>query len=111
MTAPADFDDDMPEEIDFSGGTRGKFHRPGAALRVPIYLDATVQAWLLDRARTQGVSMSALANALLRRNRDQERSVTQAAGALAEDSFRKIWNNADDADYDRLWGSPPPSAK
>ena len=34
---------------------------------MPIYLDATVQAWLLDRARTQGVSMSALANALLRK--------------------------------------------
>lgn len=44
------------------------FHRAGAAMRVPIYLDATVQAWLLDRARMQGVSMSALVNALLRRN-------------------------------------------
>ena len=67
MTPPADFDDDMPDEIDFSEGTRGMFHRAGAAMRVPIYLDATVQAWLLDRARTQGVSMSALANALLRK--------------------------------------------
>ena len=64
----ADFDDDMPAEIDFTGGTRGMFHRTGAAMRMPIYLDATVQAWLLDRARTQGVSMSALANALLRRD-------------------------------------------
>lgn len=67
MTTPADFDDDMPDEIDFTGGTRGMFHRADAAMRVPIYLDATVQAWLLDRARTQGVSMSALANALLRK--------------------------------------------
>lgn len=66
MTITADFDVDMPAEIDFSGGTRGRFHRAGAAMRVPIYLDATVQAWLLDRARAQGVSMSALANALLR---------------------------------------------
>lgn len=68
MTTSADFDDDMPAEIDFSGGTRGIFHHAGAAMRVPIYLDATVQAWLLDRARTQGVSMSALANALLRKD-------------------------------------------
>ena len=67
-TTAADFDDDMPAEIDFTGGTRGMFHRAGAALRVPVYLDAPLQAWLLDRARTQGVSMSALANALLRRN-------------------------------------------
>lgn len=58
----------MPDEIDFSGGTRGKFHRAGAVLRVPIYLDAPVQAWLLDRATAQALSMSALANALLRRD-------------------------------------------
>lgn len=34
--------------------------------------------------------------------RDEERGLTQAAGSLAEDSFRKVWDNADDADYDRL---------
>jgi hypothetical protein len=26
-------DDDLPAEIDFSKGTRGKFFKPGAALR------------------------------------------------------------------------------
>jgi hypothetical protein len=36
------------------------------------------------------------------KSRDEERSITQAAGSLAEDSLRKIWDNADDADYDRL---------
>jgi len=34
--------------------------------------------------------------------RDEERGVTQAAGSLAEESLRKVWDNADDADYDRL---------
>lgn len=34
--------------------------------------------------------------------RDEERGLTDAAGSLAEASLRKIWNNADDADYDRL---------
>jgi hypothetical protein len=35
MTAAATPDDDMPAEIDFSGGTRGKFHRPNAKLKLP----------------------------------------------------------------------------
>ena len=34
--------------------------------------------------------------------RDQERHFTQAAGRLSEDAFRAVWDNADDAEYDRL---------
>lgn len=34
--------------------------------------------------------------------RDEERGLTLAAGSLAEESLRKVWDNADDADYDRL---------
>lgn len=34
--------------------------------------------------------------------RDEERGVTRAAGSLTEEPLRKIWENADDADYDRL---------
>ncbi|RPI47028.1 MAG: hypothetical protein EHM59_05785 [Betaproteobacteria bacterium] len=68
MTTTADFDDDMPAEIDFAGATRGKFHRAGAALHVAVYLDATVQGWLLDRARAQGVDLSEQMNALLRKD-------------------------------------------
>jgi DNA-binding XRE family transcriptional regulator len=30
----------MRSEYDFGRGQRGKFHRPGARLRVPVYLDA-----------------------------------------------------------------------
>lgn len=36
------------------------------------------------------------------KSRDEERGNTHAAGALADESLRKIWDNADDADYDRL---------
>ena len=38
--------DDIPPEIDFSGGTRGKFHRPNVRLKLPVYLDADVQSCL-----------------------------------------------------------------
>ena len=34
--------------------------------------------------------------------RDQERHVTHAATRLSEEAFRAVWDNADDADYDRL---------
>ncbi|HET9194946.1 MAG TPA: DUF2281 domain-containing protein [Vicinamibacterales bacterium] len=34
--------------------------------------------------------------------RDSERKVTHAAERLSEASFRAVWDNADDAEYDRL---------
>jgi hypothetical protein len=35
-------DDDMPTEIDFSKGVRGKFYHANATLNLPVYLDAEV---------------------------------------------------------------------
>jgi Protein of unknown function (DUF2281) len=34
--------------------------------------------------------------------RDQDRHFTQAATRLSEEAFRAVWDNADDAEYDRL---------
>lgn len=34
--------------------------------------------------------------------RDQERHLAQAATRLSEDAFRAVWDNPDDAEYDRL---------
>lgn len=36
------------------------------------------------------------------RQRDGDRSLAAAASKLSEDSFRRVWDNPDDADYDRL---------
>jgi len=47
-------DDDLPAEIDFSGGTRGKFHRPNTRLNLPLYLDAELQAALVALASKRG---------------------------------------------------------
>ena len=33
----------MEPEYDFSKGERGKFFRPGADLRLPVYLDPDIQ--------------------------------------------------------------------
>ena len=63
----ANLDDDLPDEINFSGGTRGKFYRPEAKLNLPVYLDADVLAYLSAIASRKGVEVSALANDLLKK--------------------------------------------
>jgi hypothetical protein len=61
-------DDDMPAEIDFAQGTRGKFFEPGTALNLPVCLDAEVQAYLSARAKARGVEIDQLVNELLRKD-------------------------------------------
>ena len=34
--------------------------------------------------------------------REEDRVVTHAATRLSEEAFRQVWDNADDAEYDRL---------
>jgi hypothetical protein len=36
------------------------------------------------------------------RHREDDRRLVQTTSRLSEDALRKIWDNADDADYDRL---------
>ena len=57
----------MPAEIDFSGGTRGRFYRRNARLSLPLYLDADVQSYLGAIAAKKGVPLSELANDLLKK--------------------------------------------
>jgi hypothetical protein len=58
----------MKEEYDFSGGERGKFHRPGARMNLPIYLDEDVLRYLRERAEAKGIGLSDLVNDLLKRD-------------------------------------------
>ena len=57
----------MKPEYDFSKGERGKFFNPNAELRLPIYLDAEVQRYLVERAADQGVPLGEMVNGLLKR--------------------------------------------
>jgi len=61
-------DDDLPAEVDFSKGSRGRFFRPGAQLQLPVYLDADVQAYLAQRAQARGIDMGQLVNELLKKD-------------------------------------------
>lgn len=56
----------MKPEYDFSKGERGKFFRPNAELRLPIYLNPDVQTYLTERAAQKGISLSDMVNALLK---------------------------------------------
>jgi hypothetical protein len=58
--------DIMKTEYDFSKGVRGKFYRPNARLRVPVYLDSKVQEFVGRIAETKGTDVSAVVNRLLR---------------------------------------------
>ena len=60
-------DDDMPANIDFSKGVRGKFYHPNATLNIPVYLDKEVQAYLAAIAARKAIPISHLANDLLKR--------------------------------------------
>ena len=65
---PSHDHDDMPNEIDFSGGERGKFFRKNAQLQLPIHLEASVQNTLAAPANAKGVDLSVFVNDLLKKN-------------------------------------------
>lgn len=45
----------MKPEYNFEEGVRGRFHRPGATLQIPVYLDPEVLAFLSAKAEKKGV--------------------------------------------------------
>ena len=57
----------MKREYDFSKAIRGKFYRKGAELRLPIYLDAKVQAKLERLARKNGKELGEMVNQLVQK--------------------------------------------
>jgi hypothetical protein len=57
----------MKPEYDFSKAEIAKFSRPNAELRLPIYLNPDVQAYLADRAAQQGIPLGEMANTLLKK--------------------------------------------
>jgi hypothetical protein len=57
----------MKQRYDFSKGARGKFYKPGAAFKLPVYLDAEVEGYLAKCAQAKGVELDELVNQLLKR--------------------------------------------
>lgn len=57
----------MKQEYDFSKGARGKSYRKEAELRLPIYLDAKLQAQVERLARKNGKDVGEIVNELVRK--------------------------------------------
>ena len=57
----------MKDHYDFSNAERGKFYKPDAVFRLPVYLDEAVQDYLAAKADAKGVDLSDLVNDLLKR--------------------------------------------
>lgn len=58
----------MKQEYDFSKAERGKFHRPGAKLNLPVYLEDDVRNYLSREAKRKDVDVSEIVNDLLRKD-------------------------------------------
>ena len=56
----------MRSEYDFSKAERGKFYRPNARLKLPVYLDEEVQAFVQAIAERRKSDLSTVVNQLLR---------------------------------------------
>ena len=68
--------DDMKKEYDFSKAERGRFHRPGAKLNLPVYLEPQLHTWLAGVARKRGEGVGTLVNRLLKKKREIVESVS-----------------------------------
>ncbi len=55
----------MKPEYDFSRAERGKFYRKGAAIRLPIYLNAKLQHRLEQIAKKRGKDLGEVVNQIL----------------------------------------------
>ena len=56
----------MKPEYDFKNAERGKLFRPGAVLRMPIYLEPEVQDYLAAKAQAKNIDLDDLVNDLLK---------------------------------------------
>jgi hypothetical protein len=68
----------LQSEYDFSKGERGKFYRPDARFRVPVYLDPDVDQVIRELAERTGQDADRLVNEWLRSNIQLIKSVQPA---------------------------------
>ena len=58
----------MKDQYDFSKGARGKFYKPDAVFRLPVYLDERVQDYLAAKAEARGIDLAELVNDMLKKD-------------------------------------------
>lgn len=55
----------MKPEYDFSKAERGKFYRPNASMKSPIYLEDSVQEFVRQKAEERGIDPNEVVNEIL----------------------------------------------
>ncbi|MBI4515790.1 MAG: hypothetical protein HY699_08240 [Deltaproteobacteria bacterium] len=65
----------MKKQYDFSKGVRGKFYRRGARLRLPVYLQPKLEAFLSRLAEQQRTDVATIVNDWIRRDIELIKSV------------------------------------
>jgi len=60
----------MRDEYDFSKGERGKFFKPDATLKLPVYLDDDVRNYLQRQAAAKGKELGEIVNEMLKKDID-----------------------------------------
>lgn len=68
--------------------------------RVKEYLEAVTRTGLYGNDLAEVIGR--LIGERIRRQRDDERRLTQAATRLSEAAFQRVWDNDEDAVYDQL---------
>jgi hypothetical protein len=66
----------MKKECDFSKGTRGKFHRRNATLKLPIYLDSDNLSFVEKIAKKKKKDLNSVVNELIK----TDKSLAKAMG-------------------------------
>lgn len=62
-------DNDMPAEIDFSKGVRGRHHiPPGARVLMPVSIEKSVWTYFSGKAEERGIQLSDLLTEVLKRD-------------------------------------------
>ena len=65
----------MKKEYDFSKAEQGKFLCPSEEMRIPVYLESSLEAFYAERARKRKIDVSTLINAVLRKEMDLVREL------------------------------------
>jgi hypothetical protein len=60
----------MKKQYDFSKGEQGKFYRPGVILKLPIYLDDDLVAFVEEYAKEKKADLQTAVNDILRHNKE-----------------------------------------
>lgn len=65
----------MKKEYDFSQAEQGKFYCKHENMKIPVYLDSTLESFYAERARKRKIDISTLINLVLRKEMDLAREL------------------------------------